>query len=82
MILLDTNVLLDIATADPVWLSWSEQAFRTGAAEGMIAINPIIYAELSTAFPPPQPWIAGWIQQFSSGCRYHTRQAGSLGKLF
>jgi hypothetical protein len=25
MILFDTNVLLDIATADPVWLPWSEK---------------------------------------------------------
>ena len=26
--LFDTNVLLDIATADPVWLPWSEHQFR------------------------------------------------------
>jgi predicted nucleic acid-binding protein len=32
MTLLDTNVLLDIATADPVWLSWSENEFRSASA--------------------------------------------------
>ena len=47
MILFDTSVLLDIATADPVWLPWSEKEFRTAAAQGPIAINPIIYAEVS-----------------------------------
>lgn len=50
MILLDSNVLLDIATADPVWLAWSEREFRAAAAHGPIPINPIIYAELAPAF--------------------------------
>lgn len=48
--LLDTSVLLDIATADPIWLSWSEGQFRAAAARGPICINPIIYAELAPAF--------------------------------
>lgn len=49
-ILFDTNVLLDIATADAVWLGWSEGQFRTAASQGPILINPIIYAELAPAF--------------------------------
>ena len=49
--LFDTNVLLDIATADPAWLSWSEEQLRTAAAQGPIFINPIIYTELAPAFP-------------------------------
>ena len=75
--LFDTNVLLDIATADPVWLSWSESQFRMAAAKGPILINPIIYAELAPAFSNshdldrwldpavikrlPLPYSAGWI---------------------
>ena len=50
MKLFDANVLLDIATADPVWLAWSEKEFRAAAAQGPILINPIIYAELAPAF--------------------------------
>ncbi len=50
MILFDTNVLLDIATADTAWLAWSEEEFRRAAAKGPIPINPIIYAELAPAF--------------------------------
>lgn len=77
MILFDTNVLLDIATADPVWLAWSEKEFRAAAAQGPIPINPIIYAELAPAFASaaeldrwldpevfqrlPLPYAAGWI---------------------
>jgi len=48
--LFDTNVLLDIATADPIWIAWSETQFRAAAAMGPIFINPIIYAELAPAF--------------------------------
>jgi predicted nucleic acid-binding protein len=48
-ILFDTNVLLDIATADAIWLGWSEGQFRAAAAQGPILINPIIYAELAHA---------------------------------
>jgi len=59
-ILLDTNVLLDIATADATWLGWSEGAFRTAAAQGPILINPIISAELAPAFAT-QADLDGWL---------------------
>jgi hypothetical protein len=48
--MLDTNVLLDILTADAKWLDWSTAQFRQAAAGGPILINPIIYAELAAAF--------------------------------
>ncbi len=48
--LFDTNVLLDIATADPIWLPWSEGQLRAASAQGPILINPIIYAEFAPAF--------------------------------
>ena len=51
--LIDTNVLLDIATADPAWLSWSETQLRAAAAQGPVFVNPIIYAELAPAFGDP-----------------------------
>jgi predicted nucleic acid-binding protein len=46
----DSNVLLDIITADPVWLEWSTEQFRAAAKEGPVPVNPIIYAELAPAF--------------------------------
>ena len=39
-LLFDTSVLLDIATADPLWLPWSEKQFRMAATQGPILINP------------------------------------------
>lgn len=48
--MLDSNVLLDIVTADAKWLGWSTEQFRKSAAEGPIPINPVIYSELAPAF--------------------------------
>jgi hypothetical protein len=48
--LFDTNVLLDLATRDPNWVAWSEQQFRSASTQGLILINPVIYAECAPAF--------------------------------
>lgn len=48
--LIDTNVVLDVLSRDPTWFHWSSTALETCAEEGSIAINPIIYAELSVGF--------------------------------
>lgn len=49
--LVDSNVLLDVATEDPQWSGWSERALIDAADDGQLAINPIIYAEVSIGFP-------------------------------
>jgi predicted nucleic acid-binding protein len=48
--LVDTNVLLDVLTEDPVWLEWSAEALVVAAESGPLWINPIIYAEVSVRF--------------------------------
>jgi hypothetical protein len=48
--LVDTNVLLDVFTDDPVWADWSSKALIQAASEGQIGINPLIYAEISVGF--------------------------------
>lgn len=48
--LIDSKVLLDIATADATWLAWSQQQLREATERGLVYINPIIYAEISPAF--------------------------------
>ena len=75
--LIDSNVLLDVLTEDAKWYSWSAQTLETAANRGLLAINPIIYAEVSIGFQrieelddalPPQsfhrlalPWEAGFL---------------------
>jgi predicted nucleic acid-binding protein len=50
MVLVDTNVLLDVLQNDPEWASWSQDELDASAAIDSLAINPIIYSELSMAF--------------------------------
>lgn len=50
MTLIDTNILLDLVTDDPVWATWSERQLDLAALQGPLVINPVIYAELSTRF--------------------------------
>ena len=50
MTLIDTNVLLDVATDDPVWADWSIRQLDAAAAKGPLVINDVVYAELSVGF--------------------------------
>lgn len=48
--LVDSNVLLDVATENQAWRGWSESALAEAANRGQLAINPIIYAEVTVGF--------------------------------
>ncbi len=50
VVLVDANVLLDIVTEDPTWSAWSANALATAADSATLAINPVIYAEVSLGF--------------------------------
>ena len=50
MVLVDSSVLLDIFTDDPIWKLWSVTALRDARAMGLVGINPLIYGETSLAF--------------------------------
>jgi predicted nucleic acid-binding protein len=76
-VLVDSNVLLDIATNDPNWCTWSGRALAECAEHATLVINPIIYAEVSIRFTSiealdaallpalyqrePLPWEAGFL---------------------
>jgi len=48
--LVDSNVILDLVTDDKQWFEWSAESLSRAADESTLAINPIIYAELSIGF--------------------------------
>lgn len=50
MILVDSNVIIDVLTKDPSWQTWSEAALSDAADRDDVAINPIIYAEIASGF--------------------------------
>jgi predicted nucleic acid-binding protein len=76
-VIVDSNVLLDIATQDAAWGPWAESAVAEAAERYPLYINPIIYAEVSVGFArieeldlalPPEvfrredlPWEAGFL---------------------
>ena len=86
--LVDSNILLDVATNDPSWGEWSARALAEVAEHTTLIINPIIYAEVSigyttiealdTVLPAtlyqrePLPWEAGFLAG-KSFLRYRRR---------
>ncbi|WP_209304254.1 type II toxin-antitoxin system VapC family toxin [Pusillimonas caeni] len=48
--LVDTNVLVDVLADDPDWADWSIEQLQTQSQVHQLAINPVIYAELSLTF--------------------------------
>jgi predicted nucleic acid-binding protein len=50
LVLLDTNVILDVVQDDPVWGEWSQGQLDAWAARDELGINAVIYAELSIAY--------------------------------
>jgi predicted nucleic acid-binding protein len=76
-VLIDANVLIDIATVDSARGGWSAEALERVGAGARLVINPLIYAEVSVAFDrienldgllpeavfhrEPLPWAAGFL---------------------
>ena len=50
MLLVDTNVLIDVLEDEPEWADWSIAQLRAQSRVHPLLINPIIYAELSLTF--------------------------------
>lgn len=50
MLIVDTNVLLDVLENDAQWAEWSVRQLRAQAQVHELFINPVIYSELSLAF--------------------------------
>jgi hypothetical protein len=50
VILVDTNVLLDLVLEDRTWADWSQHQLESASIHHRLAINPAIYSELSIAF--------------------------------
>jgi predicted nucleic acid-binding protein len=50
VLLVDTNVLLDVVTNDPQWADWSLRQLERRALQSRLVANPVVYAELSIGF--------------------------------
>lgn len=90
-VLVDSNILLDLAIEDPNWCDWSMQALAECANQTGLVINPIIYAEVSVGYATiealnaalpvsyytraPLPWEAGFL---AGKCFLEYRRRGGL----
>lgn len=95
MILVDTNVLIDVLADDPDWADWSEAQLLSLIETEELAINPIIYAELAAAYRSeaalekallhwplvrlPLPYKAGFLS--GQAFRKYRRQGGQKRSL-
>ncbi|MGV3548305.1 type II toxin-antitoxin system VapC family toxin [Rhizobium sp.] len=50
MILVDSNVLLDVIRTDPVWAAWSMARLDEAAGQYALVINAVIYSELAVGY--------------------------------
>ena len=50
MLLVDTNVLVDVLQDDPQWADWSIGQLRAQSRIHALVINPVIYAEFSIGY--------------------------------
>jgi predicted nucleic acid-binding protein len=50
MTLVDTNVLLDLVTDDPVWAAWSIDQLDAARLQGPLVVNDVVYAELAVRY--------------------------------
>lgn len=88
-VLVDSNVILDVATEDTNWFEWSAAQLERLAERHMLIINPIIYSEVSIGFEriedldraipsdffrrEPLPWEAGFL---AGKCFLRYRKSG------
>jgi predicted nucleic acid-binding protein len=54
LILVDSNIWIDVIQRDPIWLDWSLAQLDLAAQTDELAINPIILAELAPNFDTSQ----------------------------
>ena len=61
-VLVDANVLLDLLTADPVWMDWSLEQLTIARKHGRVRVNPIICAEIAPVFDFDWRKLDNWLR--------------------
>jgi predicted nucleic acid-binding protein len=58
VILIDSNILIDILNRDPYWFDWSFAQLEQAASLGRVMINPIVVAEVAPRFGSLEDFLA------------------------
>jgi hypothetical protein len=48
--LVDSNIILDVATEDAEWINWSASRLEAAGERGPLVINPLIFSEVSVRY--------------------------------
>jgi hypothetical protein len=81
-ILVDSNVILDVLTSDSRWFAWSSRSLASYANAHVLAINPIIYAEVSIGFKRIEEVEAVLPPAYFRACRSRGRRRFWPGNAF
>jgi predicted nucleic acid-binding protein len=93
--LIDSNVLIDVISSDPVWSNWSAEQMMAAGGEGDLVINQIVFGEVCASFEHIEevdavlpsdtyrredvPWAAAFLA--SRAFRAYRRQGGTKASL-
>lgn len=53
-VIVDSNVILDVVTADPTWLAWSVGHLNALSLRSRLIVNAIVFAEVSARYSTPE----------------------------
>ncbi|MDH4483427.1 MAG: hypothetical protein QE279_12100, partial [Rhodoferax sp.] len=77
MILVDTNVFVDVIHNDPLWLHWSLRELSKAKQTNQLVTNFVVYAELHT-HNTAGPHIDAFLRELEVGLQDLTRPAAQL----
>ena len=77
---LDTSVILDVLTADPVWADASESALKLALLQGPLVIGECVLAEITPALEPAEldQFLKDWKILFLPSTHESARTAGDM----
>jgi predicted nucleic acid-binding protein len=82
LVLVDSNVILDMLTEDERWFSWSSNTLSREADNSLLGINPIVYAEISVGFQKIEDLEASLLPGFFARLELPWEAAFLAGKCF
>jgi predicted nucleic acid-binding protein len=78
VILVDSNVLIDVSLRDPMWSDWSSGALSDACETESIAVNQIVVAEVSPTFSSLEAFV-DWLSPLRPKYVDITNEAAFLG---
>jgi hypothetical protein len=81
---LDTSVILDVLTADPVWADASESALKLALVQGPLVIGECVLAEITPALEPAEldQFLKDWKILFLASTHESARAAGDMYRRY